>query len=122
VLLLLDSGKFGEVASCAAQSRCRPGFEFDAGNRVDLANHWHTWMQRRRFGALPMRTAYIEKQRPLHPYRNGRIVKSYVAPGVLSPKKLWNAPRADFSLAKVPALAGGSLDTSIIMYWGLWPN
>jgi hypothetical protein len=77
VLLLLDSGKFGEVASCAAQSRCRPGFEFDAGNRVDLANHRHTWMQRRRFGALPMRTASIEKQRPLHPYRNGRIVRSY---------------------------------------------
>jgi hypothetical protein len=34
VLLLLDSGKFGEVASCAAPSRCRPWFEFDAGNRV----------------------------------------------------------------------------------------
>ena len=44
-------------------------------------------MQPRRFRALPMRTAYIEKQRSLHPYRNGRIVKSYVS-GVLSPKKL----------------------------------
>ena len=38
MLLLLLDGKFGEVASCAAQSRRRPGFEFDAGNRVDLAN------------------------------------------------------------------------------------
>jgi hypothetical protein len=67
-------------------------------------------MQPRRFRALPMRTAYIEKQRSLHPYRNGRIVKSYVS-GVLSPKKLLERFARDFNLAKVPALAGGSPET-----------
>ena len=60
---------------------------------------------------------YRKTANPSTPYRNGRIVKSYVS-GVLSPKKLWNASRADFNLAKVPALAGGSPETSIVTSWG----